>query len=91
MKRVFADANYFVALLNPKDEYHDAALRAKEGLAAVQLVTTDEVLAEFLTFFCGLGPGARHAAVQVVEGLRRDSRVTVVEQSRASFDGGLGR
>lgn len=91
MKRVFADANYLVALLNPKDKDHPAALQAERDLTAVHLVTTDEVLAEFLTFFCGWGPQGRHAAVQVVDGLRRDSRVTVVEQSRATFDGGLDR
>lgn len=91
MKRVFADANYFVAPLNPKDEHHAAALAAQRSLAEVHLVTTDEVLAEFLTFFCALGPEARRAAVQVVEGLRSDNRVTVVEQSRATFDGGLRR
>ena len=62
MKRVFADANYFVALLNPKDEYHAVALQAQRGLTAVHLITTDEVLTEFLTFFCGLGPNARYAA-----------------------------
>lgn len=91
MKRVFADTNYFVALLNRNDEHHAAAHQAKRGLTAVHLITTDEVLGEFLTFFCGLGPKARHAAVQVVEGLRRDTRVTVVEQSRATFDSGLDR
>lgn len=91
MKRVFADANYFVALLNPRDDCHAAALVAQNDLAAAHLVTTDEVLAEFLTFFCELGPQAKNAAVQVVEGLRKNARVTVVEQSRATFDGGLGR
>lgn len=90
MKRVFADTSYFVALLNPRDRHHVAAHQTKRGLIAVHLVTTDEVLGEFLAFFGGLGPTARHAAVQVIEGLRKDTRVTVVEQSRATFDGGLG-
>jgi hypothetical protein len=34
---------------------------------------------------------AELAAAQAVEGLRTDARVTVVEQSRATFDGGLNR
>ncbi len=80
-----------MALLNPRDQSHAAATDARDRLASVQLVTTDEMLSEVLTFFCRLGPIARRAAAQVVEALRSDPGVVVVEQSRATFDGGFRR
>lgn len=89
--RVFADACYWIALLHRNDELHLAAVEAQRQLKNAHLVTTDEVLGEVLNFFGGRGQQLRSAAVQAVEGLRKDSRVTVVEQSRATFDGGLHR
>ncbi len=91
MKRIFADACYWIALLSRKDELHAAADAARRQLQNAHVVTTDEVLGEVLNFFSKRGERIRSAAVQVVGGLREDARVTVVEQSRATFDGGLLR
>lgn len=91
MTRIFADACYWIALLHRNDQLHAAAKAAKKRFTNAEVVTTDEVLAEVLNFFSGQGQQMRSAAVQSVEGLRSDPRVTVVEQSRATFDGGLGR
>jgi hypothetical protein len=44
MSRVFADTVYWVARINPRDQWH-AAYQAVSGQA---LVTTDEVLDEVL-------------------------------------------
>lgn len=91
MTRIFADACYWIALLHRNDQLHAAAMATQKQMKNAQVVTTDEVLAEVLNFFSGHGQHMRAAAVQVVEGLQKDSRVTVVEQSRTTFDGGLGR
>ena len=91
MTRIFADACYWIALLHRNDQLHAAADAAQKQMKNVHVVTTDEILAEVLNFFSGRGQQMRAAAVQAVEGLRKDARVTVVEQSRATFDGGLGR
>jgi predicted nucleic acid-binding protein len=91
MTRIFADACYWIALLHRNDQLHAAADAARKQLKNAHLVTTDEVLAEVLNFFSGRGQQMRAAAAQAVEGLRKDIRVTVVEQSRATFDVGLGR
>jgi predicted nucleic acid-binding protein len=91
MTRIFADACYWIALLHRNDKLHAAAIAARKHLKNAHVVTTDEVLAEVLTYFSWRGQQMRAIAVQTVEGLRKDARVTVVEQSRATFDGGLAR
>lgn len=91
MTRIFADANYWIALLNRKDQFHAAALAVQKTMRHVHVVTTDECLVEVLNFFSRSGQQGRAAAVQVIEALRHDPCVTVVEQSRATFDGGLSR
>lgn len=90
MKCVFADACYWIALISPQDELHSAATSAKPQLKHAQVVTTDEVLGELLNFFCERGSQLRSLAASIVDEIRKDPRVTVVEQSRDSFDGGFG-
>jgi predicted nucleic acid-binding protein len=91
MTRIFADACYWIALLHRNDQLHATADATRRQLTNAHVVTTDEVLAEVLNYFSGRGEQLRAAAAQVVEGLRKDAHVTVVEQSRSTFDGGLGR
>ena len=45
MTRVFADAFYFIALMNPEDQYHELALRSSR-IRSQTLVTTTWVLVE---------------------------------------------
>jgi predicted nucleic acid-binding protein len=89
MTRIFADACYWIALLNRKDQLHLAAVDAQTKLAHAHIVTTDEVLGEVLNFLSGRGPDLRAIAVQMVEELCTDTRVQVYEQSRATFDVGV--
>lgn len=90
MSRVFADACYWIALINREDELHDAALNAQKCTKGAAVYTTDEVLGEVLNYFSKWNRGWREQAAQVVEGIRKDSsRVVVDEQSRATFDSGL--
>ena len=51
MRTLFADAHYWVALLNPRDQWHRAARRAAAEYASARLVTTEAVLVELLNFF----------------------------------------
>ncbi len=47
-RTVFADAFYWVALINPKDRSHAQALSLSESLQNAQIITTEEVLTEVL-------------------------------------------
>ncbi len=51
MRSLFADTFYWAALLNPKDTWHQRVKAFNRTLAQPRLVTTDEVLTEFLNFF----------------------------------------
>ena len=51
MNAVFADTFYWVALADFTDSAHWRALALTSERAASRIVTTDEVLAEYLTFF----------------------------------------
>lgn len=53
MKAIFADTFYWVALTNADDMSHGDAVAFDKSLATVTILTTDEVLTEFTTFFSG--------------------------------------
>jgi uncharacterized protein len=90
MSRVFADACYWIALINRDDELRDTAVAMQKTTKGASVYTTDEVLGEVLNYFSKRGSEWRKQAARVVEGIRKDSRVVVDPQSRDSFDAGLG-
>ena len=89
MKRVFADTFYWLAVANPADQWHDAATEATDRLGFLHLVTTDEVLTEFLAGMAGMGDYHRRRAVHIVRDILADDEVTVLPQTRESFLAGL--
>ena len=54
-----------------------------------RIITTDEVLVEYLAFFAGARPSVRIQAGNAVAQLLANSRVQVIQQSRDSFLNGL--
>jgi len=85
MKHVFADTHYWIAITRPKDPYRKAAREARRALGDAILVTTDEVLVEFMT---SLGTGdarLRQQAAQRVREILRNPNIKVVPQTRDSF------
>jgi uncharacterized protein len=89
MTALFADTFYWIALADPNDSAHLKALALTAGLASSRIITTDEVLAEYLTFFAAAPVPARREAAAVVEDLLVSSAVQVIPQSRESFRAGL--
>lgn len=85
MKTVFADTLYWVAMARPNDPWKEAAERAKAQLGDVRLLTTDEVLAEFLTALGQGGEGVRRQGVKMVRAILDNPNVRVLPQSRDSF------
>ena len=51
MTALFADTFYWIALADLTDSAHQRALALTAEHAASQIITTDEVLTEYLTFF----------------------------------------
>ena len=87
MRRVFADTLYWLALFLPGDEWAESAHVA--DLSDAFLVTTEEVLSEFLTAVCARGDHSRRLACRSVREILNDPSVEVVAQSHESFLAGL--
>lgn len=86
MKQVFADTAYWIALTNPFDQHHAAAVEASSSLGQVRLITTDTVLTEFLNALADSGVNIRALAIRTVETILNNPMVKVLPQSRASFN-----
>jgi uncharacterized protein len=89
MRQVFADTFYWVALINPADEWSDRVVRFAESTKDIQFVTTEEVLAEVLAFYSKASQYLRQQAAVLVRAILDDPDVTVIEQSHFSFLKGL--
>jgi predicted nucleic acid-binding protein len=81
---VFADTFYWIALTTPLDAAHE---RAKEFTEDV--VTTQEVLTEYLNFFSSGPEHLRRNATKAMQAILRDPTVRIVPQSDGSFHAGL--
>jgi uncharacterized protein len=89
MRTVFADTFYWIALANRRDQWHLTARDLGPKLGPVHIVTTDEVLTEFLAFFSTYGQDMRKTAVRLVRSILANPNMTVVPQTRDSFVTGL--
>jgi predicted nucleic acid-binding protein len=85
MRAVFADASYWIALLNPKDDLHEKAQALSSSLKHIRFITSEMVLTEVLNDFSGRGEAFRLAACSLVEDLYRDPNVSVIAQSSRQF------
>jgi len=79
--KAFVDTAYFIAILNPSDQLAESAVAAHQQLGDVGLVTTEEVLIEFLNAVCEAGPSVRIRACEMVLKVLSSPRIQVVEQS----------
>ncbi len=85
MNRLFCDTLYFTALVNPKDQWHQAALKVEPLVEKVDLVTTEEVLIELLNFYSEFGERMRYAVSKYVRQLLLNPKFKVVGRGEMSF------
>lgn len=85
MRRFFADAFYWIALLSARDQWHARVLAFDATLDAYHLYTTDEVLTEVLAFYSTANATVRTRAVTLVRAVLDDADITVIPQTRAGF------
>lgn len=78
MKAVFADAAFYIAVINRRDEFHDAAKRLAVSILG-QIVTTEYVLLEVGNFLAR-SPD-RCLFVELVEALQADADTTIISAS----------
>jgi predicted nucleic acid-binding protein len=89
MKTLFADTFYWVALSDSRDSAHEQALAITSERASSQIVTTDEVLGEYLTFFAKAPAQIRREVTASVLDILASKAIDVLPQSRESFLAGL--
>jgi uncharacterized protein len=85
MKRVFADAGYWIALLNPRDALHEKAMRVSTSLGRARIVTSEVVLAEVLNAFASKGDLLRMATCALVEKIRSNPNADIVPMTSSLF------
>ena len=86
MSEVFADAFYYIALLNPSDQFHAAAIQATKDLNR-RLVTTCWVLTEVADALSA--PAVRQRTFQFLQRVLADPNTTVVCDFEPWFGRGM--
>lgn len=89
MTALFVDTFYWIAITDPNDSAHQGALAMTAERAVAPLVTTDEVLSEYLAYFASATEALRREAGGIVADLLESPAVRVIAQSRESFLSGL--
>lgn len=90
MTAVFADTVYWVAVALPDDQWSSAAQAARSRIEPNEIVTTEEVLTEFMTALAS-SPYSRAKAIEIVREVIANPEFVVVAQSHDSFSDGLTR
>jgi predicted nucleic acid-binding protein len=84
MRTVFADANYWIGLFNPRDGLHGIAMATSRRLQRTRLVTSEMVLTEVLNGLAGF-PSLRQSVVNAVDAIASDPNMEVVPQTARLF------
>jgi predicted nucleic acid-binding protein len=89
MKTVFADAGYWIAILNPADGLYTIAVTLSNSLEPFQIITSEMVFTEVLNSFSKREIPFRQAVAQFVRQSFNNSRIEVVPQSKELFQQSL--
>ena len=89
MRRLFADAFYWIALLHAGDQWHQRVIAFAETLSDHHLYTTDAVFDEYLAAYSARESYLRQRAAATVRHLLASPEVTVIHQTRELFLEGL--
>ena len=77
MSRIFVDTLYWIALFNPRDQWHARAVEMEAILRGGSFVTTESALAEVLNYFSGYGAHARRKTFDFVHDILKDESGSV--------------
>ena len=86
---IFVDTLYFVARLNPKDQWHTAALEIEPYMKGKRLITTETVLIELLNYLAEFPSEMREAVTKFVKLALDGLIIEVVFHTHQAFLQGL--
>ncbi len=89
MRRCFVDSGHLIALVNPKDQWHIKAVNAAQFVSAYGLVTTEEVLIEFLNFYSSDASHMRNLAATSVRRWLNDRTFSIIPCNENTFTDAL--
>ncbi len=85
MRQIYADTVYWIALANPLDQWHASAVQTGRGLRGTTVITSEEILTEFLAHFSGQGRTMRETAVRYAGRVLSNPGIIVRPQTHKSF------
>ncbi|HMO79288.1 MAG TPA: PIN domain-containing protein [Pyrinomonadaceae bacterium] len=89
MNKVFADSVYWIALINPRDQWRKAALETSRKLTDCTIYTTDEVLVETLNHFAEAGSHFRQLVSREIEQILLAREIFILDATHDNFLNGL--
>ncbi|MEL6552903.1 MAG: PIN domain-containing protein [Cyanobacteria bacterium J06621_11] len=89
MSQFFADTFYWIALINPGDDWHQAARKYAKQHPNILIVTTDGVLDEVLNYASKRGTLIRQKALSLCARIIQEPRMLVVSYTPAIREQGL--
>jgi predicted nucleic acid-binding protein len=78
MKIIFADTFYWIALLNPRDNWHHTALNYARKYESDRLITTDGIIDETLNYFATRGIVMRKKALALCLKISQEPTIQVI-------------
>lgn len=78
MTEVYGDSGYWIAMLNPRDQWHQKAMQITERIGNRPIVTSELVIAEFLNGMARHGPRSRREGADTAQKLYVNPDITVV-------------
>lgn len=89
MTRIFIDTLYWIARINPRDQWHTKTIQTKAGLEPFQGVTSEAVLIKVANYFCAFGPDIRIMVSAVIQDIIDDPTIETISQTRELVLSGL--
>jgi uncharacterized protein len=89
MKKVFADSVYWIALINPRDQWRPAAFDASQKLGSATIYTTDEVLIETVNHFAEAGDHFRKLVSREIQRILLAPEISILDATHENFLNGL--
>jgi len=89
MNPIFVDTQYFIAIFQENDQWHQRSKEIETVIVGRSFVTTDAILWEVLNYFCGYGDLVRAAIAATIHDVFSQPDFLVIEQTRTEFLNGL--
>ena len=89
MSPIFVDTLYWIATINPRDQWHASVLKLEASFSGRDFITTESVLVEVLNYFSAFGPESRLKAARVILRILQRPDVETLPQTHERFLTGI--